>query len=114
MAAGEYNSMRVQAELLERELDVERRQLAADPEVETLELTQIYEARGVDRGTAAEASQPADGRPGPRPRGARPGGARHRPRRRSARRSGPPVSSFVVFAVGAVVPLLPWFFASGH
>ena len=44
MAAGEYNSMRVQSELLERELAVERRHLAADPEAETLLLTRIYEA----------------------------------------------------------------------
>ena len=47
MAAGEYNSMRVQAELLERELAIEARELRRRPEHETAELAGIYEQRGV-------------------------------------------------------------------
>ena len=42
MAAGEYNSMRVQAELLERELELERASWRRNPQVETVELSQIY------------------------------------------------------------------------
>ena len=45
MAAGEYTSMRVQAELLERELDLERIE-QRNPHVETVELSQIYAPRG--------------------------------------------------------------------
>src|SRR5947209_18104746 len=48
MAAGEYNSMRVQGELVERELDRERVALAEFPHVETVELTQLYQAKGLD------------------------------------------------------------------
>ena len=48
MAAGEYNSMKVQAELLERELDLERIELRRNPHVEAVELGQIYESRGMD------------------------------------------------------------------
>src|SRR6185436_10377520 len=40
MAAGEYVSMRAQTELFERELE-------RSPHAETIELTHIYEARGV-------------------------------------------------------------------
>ncbi len=44
MAAGEYVSMRAQTELLERELDLERRELRRNPHVETVELAQIYQS----------------------------------------------------------------------
>ena len=47
MAAGELISMRAQAELLERELEVERAEIARHPEGEHHELTMIYERRGV-------------------------------------------------------------------
>jgi VIT1/CCC1 family predicted Fe2+/Mn2+ transporter len=112
MAAGEYNSMRVQSELLERELAVERRHLAADPEAETLLLTRIYEAKGMDRSTAEEASRQLMADP-------------DRALEEHARVElgidpaalGSPIgaagSSFVAFAAGAIIPLLPWFFTSG-
>ncbi|MEZ5228738.1 MAG: VIT1/CCC1 transporter family protein [Acidimicrobiales bacterium] len=48
MAAGEYNSMRVQSELLERELAMERREIERNPAVEAVELAQRYQSRGVD------------------------------------------------------------------
>ena len=56
MAAGEYVSMTAQAELLERELEMERIELRRSPEMETAELAAIYMARGVDRKTAEEMS----------------------------------------------------------
>src|SRR5205809_998364 len=48
MAAGEYVSMKAQSELLERELDLERVELRRNPHVETVELAQIYQSRGVN------------------------------------------------------------------
>jgi vacuolar iron transporter family protein len=48
MAAGEYNSMRVQSELLQRELRIEARELRRRPRAETAELTRVYERRGLD------------------------------------------------------------------
>src|SRR5262245_841680 len=47
MAVGEYVSMRAHADLLQRELDIERRELRADPTGEQLELALLYERRGV-------------------------------------------------------------------
>lgn len=47
MAAGEFVSMRAQAELLERELDVERAEIARHPDGEHRELAMIYQRRGL-------------------------------------------------------------------
>jgi vacuolar iron transporter family protein len=112
MAAGEYNSMRVQTELLERELAVERRHLAADPEAETLLLVRIYQAKGMDADTAKEAAEQLMVDPeraleehakeelgiDPRALGSPLGAAG---------------SSLVAFALGALLPLVPWFFTEG-
>ena len=47
MAAGELVSVRAQQELMERELQVERDELAEEPEAERHELAAMYRARGV-------------------------------------------------------------------
>jgi VIT1/CCC1 family predicted Fe2+/Mn2+ transporter len=112
MAAGEYNSMRVQSELLQRELAVERRHLQADPEAETLLLTRMFMKKGMDEETAAEAAHQLMADP-------------DRALEAHAREElgidpselGSPIgaasSSLVAFAVGAFIPLVPWFFATG-
>jgi VIT1/CCC1 family predicted Fe2+/Mn2+ transporter len=112
MAAGEYNSMKVQQELLQRELDLERRSLERFPHVETVELTQIYQSRGVaaDQARALAEAMMSDPERALEAHareelGISPGGL------------GSPLaaasSSFVAFSLGAVVPLLPWF-VIGH
>jgi VIT1/CCC1 family predicted Fe2+/Mn2+ transporter len=112
MAAGEYNSMRVQTELLERELAMERVELRRNPHVETVELTQIYQSRGMDPDRARELAQEMMRDP-------------DIALQTHAREElgidpdelGSPVqaawSSFVAFTAGALVPLLPWF-VIGH
>ncbi|MBT3747317.1 MAG: hypothetical protein HOK19_01650, partial [Actinobacteria bacterium] len=47
MAAGEYVSLKAQAELVERELAIERVSLAENPEFEIAELAAIYQERGL-------------------------------------------------------------------
>src|SRR5579864_2019865 len=47
MAAGELVSVRAQHELMQRELQVEREELADEPEAERRELAALYRARGV-------------------------------------------------------------------
>ena len=49
MAAGEYVSVKAQTELIERELDIERRSLVDNPEEEQAELAEIYRTRGLDK-----------------------------------------------------------------
>lgn len=56
MASGEYISMRVQRELFEREIDIERAELEESPDEEREELALIYRAKGIP---AAEAERVA-------------------------------------------------------
>src|SRR6478609_857319 len=112
MAAGEYVSMRAQTELFERELDMERVELRRNPHVELVELSQIYASRGVDPDRAREMAEDimAD------PQTALEAHAREElginPNSLGSP-IGAAVSSFFAFAIGALLPLLPWFFASG-
>jgi VIT1/CCC1 family predicted Fe2+/Mn2+ transporter len=112
MAAGEYVSMRAQRELFERELDLERVAIRHRPEAERRELARLYESRGLDPETAAQlaTAMMAD------PEVALDTHAREE-LGIDPSALGSPVqaagSSFVTFALGALVPLLPWFFARG-
>ena len=112
MAAGEYNSMRVQTELLERELAIERRELHRNPHVETVELALIYQSRGMDPDRARELAEATMEDP-------------EQALQVHAREElgidpdelGSPmqaaVSSFIAFSIGAVIPLVPWLFGAG-
>jgi vacuolar iron transporter family protein len=112
MAVGEYVSVTANRELLERELDIERREIENDPAGETRELAGIYMERGLDRETAMTvASRMMDD----------PGTALEAHAREELgldpKQLGSPVgaamASFAAFAIGAFVPLVPWFVASG-
>jgi VIT1/CCC1 family predicted Fe2+/Mn2+ transporter len=112
MAAGEFVSMSAQSELLQRELEVERRELERHPEAETRELAAVYRRRGVEEADARRIAEAIMKDPvialevhAREEMGLRPG------------KTGNPWqaagSSFVTFSIGAVIPLLPWFFVSG-
>lgn len=112
MAAGEYVSMKAQSELLQRELDLERTEIARRPENERRELAQIYRSRGVEASAADRLATEMMADP-------------DLALQTHAREElgidpdelGAPVqaaaTSFGSFGVGALVPLLPWFFVSG-
>ncbi|HEY3942394.1 MAG TPA: VIT1/CCC1 transporter family protein [Acidimicrobiales bacterium] len=112
MGAGELVSMQAQRELLQRELDVERHALRTSPEGESRELAAIYERRGIDPGVARDLVEGvmAD------PELALEVHAREELGVNPQSLGSPwlaAVSSFGAFCVGAVLPLLPWLFASG-
>jgi VIT1/CCC1 family predicted Fe2+/Mn2+ transporter len=113
MSAGEYVSMRAQRELLERELDLERIEIARRPENERRELAAIYKSRGVapDVADRLATEMMAD------PELALETHAREE-LGIDPTELGSPVGaalwSFVAFAVGALIPLLPWFFVGGR
>jgi VIT1/CCC1 family predicted Fe2+/Mn2+ transporter len=107
MALGEYTSVKTQNEQLDLEVEKERRELEHNPEGELAELTQMLRVRGVDARLAHEVAaqlsrdretalglhvvaelglNPAD-KPSPRVAA---------------------VSSFLTFATGAVIPLVPY------
>jgi len=112
MAAGEYNSMRVQSELLLRELRIEARELRRRPEHETRELADIYEQRGLAPEQARDVAEALMSDP----EMALEAHAREE-LGIDPQRLGSPLaaaaSSFVAFSIGALIPLVPWFVTSG-
>ncbi len=107
MAAGEYVSVRSQREMYEYQMALEREELAEYPQEEAEELALIYQARGVDLAQAREVSRALLARPAQaldvlarEELGLNPDDL------------GSPwraaLSSFVTFAAGAAVPLLPF------
>lgn len=107
MAAGEYVSVRSQREMYEYQIALEREEIAEYPEEEAEELALIYEARGVALAQAREVSQALLARPeqaldvlsreelglNPDDLGSPWGAA---------------TASFLSFAAGAAVPLVPF------
>jgi VIT1/CCC1 family predicted Fe2+/Mn2+ transporter len=57
MAAGEYTSVASQRELVQAELEIERRELLGNPKDEEAELAALYESRGVEPGLAREVAR---------------------------------------------------------
>ncbi|TYB44719.1 VIT1/CCC1 transporter family protein [Actinomadura chibensis] len=107
MAAGEYISVASQSELAEAEIEVERRELARHPAAEERELAGVFESRGVDPETAAEVARQLSRDPDEALQvhtreelGVTPGDL---PSPLLA--AG---SSFLSFAVGALLPVLPY------
>jgi vacuolar iron transporter family protein len=112
MASGEYVSMRAQGELLERELDMERIEIARRPENERRELAAIYRSRGVDPALAEQMAREMMRNPDL----ALETHAREELGIDASALGSPwqaAISSFLAFAIGAVIPLIPWFFTRG-
>jgi vacuolar iron transporter family protein len=112
MGAGEYVSMRVQREVFEEAIHEEAHELAADPEAELRELVEIYRRRGVDPEVAEQISRAEM----EDPRIALETHAREELGLDMHQGLGSPwaaaASSFVMFSLGAIVPLLPFLFLS--
>lgn len=113
MAAGEYVSMRAQRELLERELELERREIRNRPENEQRELAHIYASRGIAPDLANRLADEIMRDPDV----ALDTHAREELGINPMSLGSPlkaAVSSFATFALGALVPLIGWFFLTGH
>jgi vacuolar iron transporter family protein len=112
MAAGEFVSVRAQGELMQRELDVERAALAQWPKDERDELVEIYVRRGIPRALSEELVD----RVMSDPELALETHAREElgfDPRAIASPIQASVSSFLSFALGALLPLIPWLIGSG-
>src|SRR5580658_10414041 len=111
MAGGEYISVRAQKELLEYEIDVERRSIEESPDQEQEELRQLFLERGIESDLARRLSVDLMRDP-------------EMALRTHAREElgvdpsttgspwGAAISSLFSFAVGALIPLLPWILTS--
>ena len=112
MAAGEFVSVSAQRELFERQIALEREEVAVNPEEEREELALIYQAKGLSETEARALAQRLSRDPevaldtltreelglDPAALGSPWGAA---------------LSSFVMFALGALLPVLPFLFGGG-
>ncbi len=112
MAAGEYLSVRAQRDIYEREIEIERAEIAESPQDEKEELTLIYQAKGLTREEAQAVSSRILANQGvtlstmvKEELGFDP------------EQMGSPLavalSSLTAFSIGAFIPLLPHLVASG-
>jgi vacuolar iron transporter family protein len=112
MASGEYVSMQAQRELLQRELALERHEIRHRPEGERRELVHIYESRGI----APELARQLADEMMRTPELALETHAREELGIDPASLGSPLQAafwSFSTFALGALLPLIPWLFAGG-
>jgi VIT1/CCC1 family predicted Fe2+/Mn2+ transporter len=112
MAAGEYISMRVQREIFERLIHIEAHELASDPEGETAELAQIFRQRGIPIDLSRQIAE----RLMEKPQVALAVHAKEELGLDVDQLGSPwgaAGSSFLTFALGALVPLSPFMFGGG-
>ena len=113
MALGEWISVKSSQELYENQMDLEMEELETNPEGEERELALIYKSKGIPekqaKSMAAEIMKDKD--------------QAHRvliteelgisPEELEGSPMEAAISSFILFAFGAIIPLLPFFFTAG-
>src|SRR5215470_14003333 len=112
MAAGEYVSVQSQRELYEQQIAIEREELEMSPEEEEEELSLIYQAKGIPSTEAAELAK----RIISNPETAIDTLAREELGLDPTALGSPwlaAASSFVAFATGAVIPVIPYLLLTG-
>jgi VIT1/CCC1 family predicted Fe2+/Mn2+ transporter len=112
MAAGEYVSVASQRDLFRREIAMEASELRDKPEEERKELELIYRAKGIDRENAAQIAEQIMSDP----KTALDTLAREELGLDPDALGNPvkvAISSFVAFAIGASVVVIPYLFTSG-
>jgi vacuolar iron transporter family protein len=114
MGAGEYVSMKVQREVLERMLHLEAHELHGDPAGEQAELAGIYRTKGLSPELATQVAAELSRDPAV----ALDTHAREElgidPQEGLGNPWAAAISSFLTFCVGALVPLIPFFFVAGR
>lgn len=112
MATGEFTSVSSQNELTQAEIEIEKRELRLNPDEELAELTRVYETKGVHPELAAQVARQVSADPE----------VAWRVHVREELGVDPDdlpspwaaaTSSFIAFAIGALLPLLPFIFGAG-
>jgi VIT1/CCC1 family predicted Fe2+/Mn2+ transporter len=108
MALGEWISVTSSRELAKRELDVERAELEADPESEAEELQLIYEAKGIEPEEAKRIAAQVISDPEKALETLSREELQIDPEELGGSAMTAAVASFFLFALGALVPVLPF------
>jgi VIT1/CCC1 family predicted Fe2+/Mn2+ transporter len=112
MALGEWISVRSSVEMYERQVRIEREELTLNPEEEEEELSHIYQAKGLSEADARATAKRILGNT----ETALDTLVREELGMSLEEAGNPWVaagSSFLMFSLGAVLPVIPWFLASG-
>jgi VIT1/CCC1 family predicted Fe2+/Mn2+ transporter len=111
MATGEYTSVASQTELTRAEIEIEKSEIARVPQAEEAELAAIYRSRGVDDATAREVARQLSADPEEvwRVHAREELGVDPDDLPSAWVAAG---SSFVAFSIGAVIPVVPYFFGA--
>jgi len=111
MAGGEYVSMRAQRELFERQIELEKGEMEAAPEEEERELALIYQAKGLPK----EQAESMAARLMENPQVALDTLVREELGLDPSQLGSPwgaAIGSFLAFAMGALMPVIPFFFGT--
>lgn len=113
MALGEWLSVQSARELYEHQIGIEREELLAFPEEEVEELTLIYRSRGIAEDEARRLAEQIVSDPA----NALETLAREElsidPQELGGSAWVAAITSFVLFSIGAIIPVLPYFFGGG-
>ena len=114
MALGEWLSVQSSRELYEKQIAIEAEELRLNPKEEAQELALIYQAKGLSEAHAREVAERLIATEG----SALDTLAREElgidPNELGGSAMQAAVTSFMLFAVGAIIPVLPFFFFSGE
>jgi vacuolar iron transporter family protein len=114
MALGEWISVKSSQELYERQMALEMDEIVANPEGELKEITLIYMAKGIPEAQSRDMAEKAMSNPE----------AAHQllikeelginPEDLKSSAKEAAITSFILFAIGAIIPLAPFFWGGGY
>jgi vacuolar iron transporter family protein len=113
MALGEWVSVQSSRELYQKQIRTEKEEIATNPAEEAEELSLIYQARGLEESVAQQLAQQIMSNE----EGALEALSRDElgidPEELGGSAWEAAITSFLLFAMGAIIPLVPFFFTSG-
>ncbi len=114
MALGEWISVQSSRELYERQISTEREEIENNPEEEIEELVLIYQSRGLSEDTARSMAERLLGNPDTALDTLSREELGIDPKELGGSAWEAAITSFLLFAVGAVIPVLPFFVFTGQ
>jgi VIT1/CCC1 family predicted Fe2+/Mn2+ transporter len=113
MALGEWISVRSSRELYEKQIRTEKDEIATAPEEEVEELVLIYQARGMDEATARRIATRLMSNPATAIDALARDELGINPEELGGSAGEAAITSFLLFALGAIVPVIPFLFLGG-
>jgi len=114
MALGEWISVKSSQELYERQMALEMDEIIANPEGELKEITLIYIAKGIPEGQALEMAQKAMSNKDDAHALLVKEELGINPEELKSSAWEAAITSFILFAIGAIIPLAPFFWGGGY